>query len=161
MPWVKGRGIRFRIVYLNTPGVTWGDAKGFHTRIYDRAIDSLVPIPEKYQRRYPLYFSRDLVTYEIEVENTGSRTLTGVTVAAKQEAFNMAGGKGPDLPWPKTTRALAPIEPGERAVVVDAFHFSHPSWASLNFEQTHLTVMQGEKTLADEPQAGIADPPSE
>lgn len=163
-PWVEGRGLRLRVVFLNPVGVTWGDAHGFHGQVLPRPmIDLRMKVPAAYRRSFPLYFAGDTVDYEIEVENTGPLALPPLKLSARQERFDPTGGAGkplgrvdlqdlPALPW------------GGRAALRGSFTLSPGGRARLNFEQTHLTVAAAgfseSAPLLDAPQAGIADPPA-
>jgi len=163
-PWVEGRGLRLRVIFLKPVGVTWGDARGFHGQVLPRpVIDLPAPVPPAYRRSFPLYFAGDRVDYEIELENTGPLPLPPLTLRARQERFDPSGGIGeplgrvdlqdvPALPW------------GGRVVLRGSFALSPGGRQRLNFEQTHLTVVDAGAADAaprlDAPQAGIADPPA-
>lgn len=163
---VAAPGLRLRVAYLDSYGLTWGDAKGFHVRIPGRKpLDIRSRVPAVYRREFALYFAGDEARYEIEIENTGSATLENAVVYAQQENFNPKGGVGAAIHGSRLSAIpVGRLTPGERKVLSHSFVLGRATTSALiSFEQTHLSV-RAEKNgrdqlLMDAPQAGIVDPP--
>lgn len=166
-PAVEGGGVRLRVTYLDSYGLTWGDAQGLHARIPGKnPLDIRARVPAAYRREFALYFCGDTARYEVEIENTGPEAIENVTVYAQQEAFNPRGGVGPTIAGSRlASLPVGRLAAGERKVLTHSFVLGRAATSALiSFEQTHLSV-RAEKDgkdalLLDAPQAGIVDPPA-
>ena len=165
-PWREGKGIRFRITYLDSFGRSWIDRKGFHLAIAGsrgRLFHQDAAVPARYWRDYPLYYSGDSVAYEIEMENTGSAPLKSVRVYGKQEECKFTGRPGKPAGALDQQETFSELPIG-RTVIRGTFTVGGAAHRGIGYEQTHLTIVAKVGTdevavLADDAEAGIIDPP--
>lgn len=158
--WNQGRGIRYRIIYLDPVAFSQAGEGGFQYQLAGKFMaNPSEKVPRQYWGTYPIYRHGQDVNYEIEVENTGSAPLRGVTILAAQEVFNPEGKEGARLPTETGEGRIALVKPGERVKVRNSFKVTS-DWAwHGSLEQTHVKVAAGETILAQAYQAGIIDPP--
>lgn len=159
--WVGEGPVKARVDYINPLGMTSGEAKGFRVRMADgfsRLIPNRGTIPAQLMRELPLYFAGDLIEVEIAVRNDSTEPMNGVTVNAVQEDFEASGVAGAPSSAPFTA-SIERLAPGETATLKWRLRLSTSGAAAVNFEQTHVSVKSGGKTLLDQAQAGIVDPP--
>ncbi len=169
MPWVEGRGVRLRVVYLGSLGETRVDARGVELILagYQNArVGGVVPRPP--QGSYPVYRSRQTIVYEIEVQNTSRENLSDLWVYSRQESLDPSGRMGRLLGRMPMPLKVALLKPGETVTIRRDFQLSPVprTLSPLTFEQTHLSVQRegldgARETLLDAPHAGIVDPPRE
>lgn len=164
-PWREGRGIRYRVTYLDSIGVSWSAPDGLHGYIpYRGAIRAPGAYPELFGRRLATYFAGDAARYEVEIENTGG-FLGELRLWASEEEYAESGARGPAIREPQRAGAsrVVALGPGRRIVLARSLRVGHGR-AALNLEQTHLVieardVYGDQRVLADDPQAGVLDPP--
>lgn len=191
-PWIERPGLRFRVNFVDSLGVSWMDAAGMHSYVpYGGRENEPGRFDERYFHRYATYFDGQRVHYEVEIENTGAEPLRDLRVWANLEQFEPNGGRGAAVaaaPSPYTAEALATclcvglhlalsglrfgapgrayapsalaaLAPGERRVLNRTIALGAAT-KKVTFEQVHLLVTATDRVLADEPQAGIVDPPA-
>lgn len=159
--WVGKGPVRARVDYMRPLGVTRGEAKGFRVLLsdgYERLLPSRGAIPPSLMRELPLYFAGDTVDVEVTVLNTGSAPLENLSVVSVQEDHTASGDAGAPL-GASVLKGIAALAPGATAVLRWRIKLSSGGREAVNFEQTHLTVLEGDKVLLDQAQAGIVDPP--
>lgn len=167
--WQDGKGIRFRLNYLNPVAFSVADKGGMTYKEPGKFMtNSGEKLPEEYWGQYAIYHHGQTVEYEIEVENTGKKTLKDVRIMAAQEVFSRQGGQGKVLPDQVRELALSPIEAGKKAVAKNSFKVTSDWTYHGSLEQTHIKIAAGAaavaaatpaQVLADVYQAGIIDPP--
>ena len=157
--WFSSGPLRFRVVYKDSLGLSWGDVDGFHFYIPGyRQVDINALVPPAFYGDYPIYFHGQDVRFDVEIENTGGAALEDLAVSAQQEVYDEGGAGVPsDDGLIRRVRSLAP---GAKTVVHGTFYVSNSGHARVNFEQTHLRIKASGKQLADEAHAGLVDPPN-
>jgi hypothetical protein len=164
--WLQGEGVRCRLSYLRPPGLSWGAEDGFYLQYTGLEARRLPQsIPAVLRRQFPIYFPGDQVEVDVEIVNSGGRTLRDLLAFAGQESFTGSPRVGQPLSE-LSIKTISELAPGQRAVL--RFELSLPpavaGGASVNFDQTHLTLKRvmpdgSSVKLLDEPQAGVIDPP--
>jgi hypothetical protein len=162
--WNEGKGIRFRIVYLNPVGFSQADGRGFQYNIAGKMMQNPAEVvPQQYWGTYAVYQHGQQVDYQIEVENTGKTPIKNMTVVAAQEVLNREGKAGQRLPTEAGRTNVPVVNPGQTVRLRNSFKITS-DWAwHGSLEQTHVRVTAGsganQDTLAEAYQAGIIDPP--
>lgn len=167
MPWRRGKGLRLRLSYLDPEGEVQGSAAGYTVLRPGQPVRMLeAKVPAALRRSFPVYGAGRTITVEIELWNTGSRTLRRLWVAARQEDYQESGGAGPLIGSVAKPVRVARLGPGERvALRLQVRLSSDPRYSRqpVNFEQTHVLVAQdgadGRVVVVNAPHAGIVDPP--
>ena len=166
--WIKGRGVRLRVNYLNPLAFSRANGIGVeYQEIGRRVLNRGEVLPRSHWGAYAIYHRGQTVQYEIEMENTGATPISRITIFSNQEVLNPQGGRGRRLGEDTRTFPVAVLGPGEKARIKASFRIT-ANWArDGSFEQTHVKVtghtpgLAIEETLLDAPQAGIVDPPPE
>lgn len=162
--WLNGSGVSARVSYAGPHGRVRGFPDGYVAVFADgrkRYAPGRIPAP--FQREFPIYYHGELVRIELELVNRSGRDLTGVSVSAVQETFRPVGGEGMRLTPPAEVSVPGVLPAGGRTVVRWWARLVGPGGQAVNLEQTHVTVTAGSgdaaRTLLDEAQAGVIDPP--
>ncbi len=164
--WNQGKGIRFRIVYLNPVGFSQADGAGFKYNMPGKLLENPAEVlPTEYWGNYAIYNHGQTVNYVVEVQNTGTKAIKGMTVVAAQEVFSREGKAGRRLPTEAGVQKIETLNPGETVKLRNQFKITS-DWAwHGSLEQTHvlMTSQSGvggtTETLAEAYQAGLIDPP--
>lgn len=157
--WLRAEGFQFRVNYLEAYGTTFGEEKGF--RIDSKyARDSWVPIkesmPQELRRLAPIYFHGMKAKYEIEIV-AFDEPVRGLKVFARQEELD-----GRKLTEIEQIGKVIDLAPGQRLTLTSSSHLRGQGQARVNFERTHVVMSGSDGTiLADEPSAGLVDPPGD
>lgn len=167
--WQEGKGIRFRVNYLNPVAFSVADQGGMTYKEAGHYMkNSGEKLPPEYWGQYAIYHHGQKVDYEIEVENTGKKALQGVRIMAAQEVFSREGAQGKVLPDQVKELSVDSIAPAKKAIVKNSFTVTSDWTYHGSLEQTHIKIAAGAATvaaatpaqlLADVYQAGIIDPP--
>jgi hypothetical protein len=186
-PWHEGQGIRYRVNYLESLGLTWNDAAGLHAFVPFQGRQSAPAAAVPFGAKFGTFFAGQSVHYEVEIENVGPERLRGLKIWSNQEDFAPDGGRGAAVkdaskascPCEAILRLFRPsryevpggsyapsriasLAPGNR-IVIERFYREGSGSGKVNLEQTHLLIAArgaaGENVLANDPRAGIVDPP--
>jgi hypothetical protein len=164
--WKEGRGLRFRVAYLDAVGFSAADEHGIQYSLNGkRAHNPSEVVPKGYWGTYAVYTHGQRVDYRIEIENTGDAPIRDLSVMAAQEVFNREGGPGLRLPSEVGRANAAQLGPGERLVVSNHFVVDSDWRYDGSLEQTHVLVTgalgneASRGILAEAYQGGIIDPP--
>lgn len=158
--WKQSGTLRYRLVYKDSYGLTWGDKTGFHFFMPgQKAVDVKTDVPEEIYGEYPVYFHGQSVAFDIELENAGGSDLTGLRVESVQELFDRRGpGQRSDSPLVKRVGVL---KAGGKRVLHDQFFVSTVRTdGPFSLEQTHLKISSAAGARVDDAHAGIVDPPN-
>lgn len=162
--WIEGDGISYRISYINPIAVSYADENGVHYRIPGSNADNPQEvIPSRFWGAYPIYRHKDIVSYEIEIKNTGTKDLRKLHVLSRQEAFN-PNGVGRVLAAGYGNIKIHELKAGAKLVLRGEFEVTGSWTMDGSFEQTHIKVIgmrgkEGLLTLGENVHAGIIDPP--
>lgn len=166
-PWVYGKGLRYRVVYRHAIGMSRPDGQGIaYTMGRRRWRENDQVIPARYWTRdYVVYSVDDPKDVRIEIENTGSAAIRGLSFSLQEEEFNPEGGAGRALPMPSVHGKLLELAPGKKAAITGTMGATGRGHVSGHFQQAHARLLASgakgqSEVLSDEPQAGLVDPPA-
>jgi hypothetical protein len=156
MPWAQAEGFKYRIVYLDSLGATYGRQGGFNVvrpGVPDLFVKAKVPLALR--RAAPVYFRGMTVRYLVEI--AAESDLKDLVVSTRQEELD-----GVAITEFKTLGTLT-LSKGERAALAGSTPLlSTRNAGVVNFEHTHLLagVESEERLRVDAADAGLVDPPS-
>lgn len=162
-PWHAGVGIRFRVVFMNSRGVTWWQSGRFRMYRPGRGlVDVEAPEGTPLKESYGVFHAGDLVSYRVEVENVGHKPVGALVIRTRQLSMDYSGRKGEELKeGRKTLRIASGLQPGELTWRDGVFKMQNEGDAPINFQQTHVRITDGEgRALADVERAAVLDPPA-
>lgn len=165
-PWRAGKGVRYRVSYLNPLGASRSGPGGMEFHFIGRGSmrsPQEVLSEQLWGNAYPMYPHDHEVTFQIDIENLSGHVLEDLEVVSVQESYQAGGEAGRPL-GSATKGSVRRLETGGRTRVQGTFRTAS-AWAYHgSLEQTHVALRgksgSGDKTvLADNPQAALVDPP--